>query len=54
MAYVIRGEVVERREIQIGGTDGDRVEVRRGLAPGDRVVLTPSETLRDGAKVVVK
>ena len=54
VAYVIRGEVVERREIQIGGTDGDRVEVRRGLAPGDRVVLTPSETLRDGAKVVVK
>ena len=54
VAFVIRGEVVERRELQIGGTDGDRVEIRRGLTPGDRVVLTPSETLRDGAKVVVK
>ena len=54
VAFVIRGEVVERREIQIGGTDGDRVEIRRGLTPGDRVVLTPAETLRDGAKVVVK
>jgi multidrug efflux pump subunit AcrA (membrane-fusion protein) len=54
VAFVIRGEVVERREIQIGGADGDRVEIRRGLTPGDRVVLTPPETLRDGAKVVVK
>jgi RND family efflux transporter MFP subunit len=54
VAFVIRGEGVERREVQIGGADGDRVEIRRGLTPGDRVVLTPPETLRDGAKVVVK
>ena len=36
--FVVRGDVVERRAVKIGGTDGDRVEVRAGLQRGDRVV----------------
>jgi RND family efflux transporter MFP subunit len=49
--FVVRGDVVERRAIQVGGTDGDRVEVRAGLQAGDRVVLSPPETLQDGVRV---
>jgi RND family efflux transporter MFP subunit len=49
--FVVRGNVVERRAIQVGGTDGDRVEVRAGLQAGDRVVLSPPETLQDGMRV---
>jgi HlyD family secretion protein len=51
--FVIRGDVVERRAVQVGGADGDRVEVRAGLQNGDRVVIAPPEALRDGMRVVV-
>lgn len=54
VAFVVRGDVVERRAVAIGGTDGDRVEIRAGLLPGDRVVLNPSAELTDGVRVVVQ
>jgi HlyD family secretion protein len=54
VAFVVRGDVVERRAVQTGGTDGDRVEIRAGLSAGDRVVISPSAELKDGAKVTVK
>jgi RND family efflux transporter MFP subunit len=53
-AYVIRGDVLERRAVQVGGADGERVEVRAGLKPGDRVVVAGPADLKDGAKVRVK
>jgi RND family efflux transporter MFP subunit len=53
-AFVVRGDVVERRAVRLGGTDGDRVEVLAGLQSGDRVVLSPSPTLADGSKVIVQ
>jgi RND family efflux transporter MFP subunit len=52
--FVIRGDAVERRAIQTGGTDGDRLEVAAGLAAGDRVVIAPPESLTDGARITVK
>ena len=51
--FVVRDGVVERRAITVGGADGDRVEVRGGLQSGDRVVVSPPESLRDGMAVVV-
>jgi len=51
--FVLRGEVVELRAIQVGGADGDRIEVRAGLQGGDRVVVSPPEGLRDGMRVKV-
>ncbi len=39
--------------VQVGGTDGDRLEVRAGLRAGDRVVISPPDSLRDGMRVVV-
>jgi RND family efflux transporter MFP subunit len=53
-AFVVRGDVVERRAVRIGGTDGDRVEVVAGLQGGDRVVLSPPDTLKDGSKIIVQ
>jgi RND family efflux transporter MFP subunit len=52
--FVVRGETIERRAIQVGGTDGDRLEVRAGLQSGDRVVLSPPDSLRDGMLVVIQ
>ena len=53
-AFVIQGEVVERRAVSTGGADGDRVEVKAGLRAGDRVVLSPPPTLVDGSKIQIK
>jgi RND family efflux transporter MFP subunit len=53
-AFVVRGDVVERRAVRLGGTDGDRVEVLAGLQPGDRVVLSPPPNLSDQSKVAVR
>ena len=54
VAFVIHGATVERRAVQTGGEDGDRIEIRAGLQSGDRVVLSPPPTLKDGDQVVVK
>jgi multidrug efflux pump subunit AcrA (membrane-fusion protein) len=40
--------------VKTAGTDGDRVEVTEGLAPGERVVLSPPPTLKPGDKVTGK
>jgi len=45
---------VSVRPVQLGATEGDRVEVRSGLNPGDHVVTDGADKLRDGAKVVVR
>lgn len=42
-----------RRSVKVGYVDGDRVEIREGLAAGDRVVTIGRNALRDGAAVQV-
>jgi len=55
VVFVVRSDgVAERRAVRLGGTDGDRAEILAGLHAGDRVVLTPPQTLKDGDRVVVK
>ncbi|MGA7806716.1 efflux RND transporter periplasmic adaptor subunit, partial [Bradyrhizobium sp.] len=39
------------RPVKLGITDGDRVEVLSGLAPGDQIVVDGADKLRDGAKI---
>jgi multidrug efflux system membrane fusion protein len=45
---------VSVRQVQLGVTDGDRVEVLSGLSVGDRVVIDGADKLREGAKIVVR
>ena len=45
---------VERRAVQVGGNDGDRVEVLAGLRNGDRVVVSPPPDLAEGKLITVK
>ncbi len=45
---------VSDRKVVLGVTDGDRVEVRSGLAPGDRIVIDGADKLRDGAPINVR
>jgi RND family efflux transporter MFP subunit len=48
------GDRAERRALRVGATREDRVEVLSGLAPGERIVLDPPATLKDGARIVVR
>jgi HlyD family secretion protein len=52
--FVISNNVVDRRAVKLGGTDGDRLEVLAGLNPGDRVVMSPPANLTASAAVVIK
>jgi RND family efflux transporter MFP subunit len=51
-AFVVSDDIVDRRAVQTGGVDGDRVEVLAGLNAGERVVLSPPPDLVSGARVV--
>ena len=52
--FVIREETVERRAIQTGGADGDRLEVMAGLNAGDRVVVSPPPELAEGVPITIR
>ena len=53
--YLINADnTVSVRKVELGVTDGDRVEVRSGLTPGDRIVVDGADKLRDGAKINVR
>jgi membrane fusion protein, multidrug efflux system len=50
--YLINPDsTVSVRPVKLGVTDGDRVEVLSGIAPGDRIVIDGADKLRDGAKI---
>jgi len=50
--YLVQADgSVSMRTPKLGITEGDRVQVLEGLAPGDRVVVDGTDKLRDGAKV---
>ncbi len=53
--YLINADnSVSVRPVKLGVTDGNRVEVLSGLAPGDRIVIDGADKLRDGAKINVR
>jgi HlyD family secretion protein len=52
--FVATQSTVERRAVQTGGTDGDRLEVTAGLSAGERVVVAPPAGLAAGVPVVIK
>lgn len=50
-AYVVNGELAERRPIQTGAIALDRVEVLSGLAQGERVVIAGGEAFDNAPSV---
>jgi membrane fusion protein, multidrug efflux system len=50
--YVMHGGVAERRAVQTGARTATLVHVITGLKPGDRVITSGLQTLREGQKVV--
>ena len=52
--FVVQGERVVEREIKVGQPIGDMIEVLGGVQPGDKVVLKPTNRLRNGSKIKIK
>jgi multidrug efflux system membrane fusion protein len=53
--YVVKADdTVAVQTVKTGTTDGDRVQIVEGLAPGDRVVVDGTDRLRNGLHVTVQ
>ncbi len=53
VAFVVEGGVARERRVEPGARAGGRVLVRRGLAPGDLLVVAGQRDLADGRPVTV-
>ena len=51
VVFVLAGQRVARRDVNLGLGDDERVEVLDGIVPGDRIVVRGVETLTDGTRV---
>jgi len=52
--YLYKEGHVERRAVGVGETRGSDTEITAGLAPGDQVVVSGFEGLRDGQRVEIR
>jgi membrane fusion protein (multidrug efflux system) len=48
--FVNDGETAVRRAVELGYEDGDAVEVRKGVAVGDKIIVAGQGKLKDGDK----
>jgi RND family efflux transporter MFP subunit len=54
VAFVVGAEdKAEMRDVRIGLTENDKIEILEGLSPGDRLIVRGHEMLKDGAAVKV-
>lgn len=53
VCYVVSGDRALLRIVDVGLADANRVEVTGGISPGERVIVTRSRFLKDGAEVEV-
>jgi len=54
VVFVVDGDVVHRRPVELGAEQGSRVAIRSGVEPGDLVVLAGQGALRDGDDVQLR
>lgn len=52
--FVLQGEKAMRREVTVGTTGSDGIEIKSGLTGGEDLILNPSTELADGDPVKLK
>jgi len=52
--FTAEGGTARDRKVETGDNNGIMAEVLSGLEEGERVILHPSEKIRDGVKVVLE
>ena len=51
--YVVNSTEAQRREVELGIIKGDRIQVTRGLEPGDQLIIAGHRFVAPGQKVNV-
>jgi membrane fusion protein (multidrug efflux system) len=51
--YVVNDSKAERREVELGIIKGDRVQITRGLQPGDQLIVSGHRFVAPGQDVKV-
>jgi len=54
VVFVEKEGVVHARTVSIGVIEGDRIQITKGLEPGDRLIVTGQREVEEGMKVQVK
>lgn len=54
VVFVVKDNVVTETVVTLGEIVGNRIEVKRGISNGDKVVLRPAETLKNGTKITTE
>jgi RND family efflux transporter MFP subunit len=54
LVFIVQDGRAQQREVIVGERLEHEIEIRRGLAPADLVVVSSSEQLRDGQRVEIK
>ena len=49
--FVVKGGVAKATDVSPGNSSGDRIQILKGLNPGDKVVIEGGTALEDGMKV---
>jgi HlyD family secretion protein len=52
-AYVVHDGIAEKRAIRVGASSIDKVEILDGLQPGDRVVISGTDSFNSAARVAI-
>ena len=52
-AYVVHDGIAEKREIRVGANSIDKVEILDGLKPGDKIVISGTDSFNGAARVVI-
>ncbi len=52
--YIVKDGIVERREVTVGITSGERIEIKDGITLSDQVIVNPDDTVTEGMEVNVK
>jgi multidrug efflux pump subunit AcrA (membrane-fusion protein) len=50
---VIEGNRVREKNVTTGEPLGDMIEIRDGVNPGEKVVMNPPSSLKDGARIKI-
>jgi hypothetical protein len=54
IVFLVRDQKLERRAVSLGAERGGDVEIRAGIAPGDKLVVGGADKLHEGQAVEVK
>ena len=52
-AYLVRGNVAERRAVHLGAASIAKVEILDGLAVGDQIVISGTDEFKSAERVIL-